>query len=290
MSGRIFISYRRQDSAGYTGRLFDRLSNHFGQANIFMDIDTIELGVDFTQKIQEAVTSCDVLLAVIGPIWLTVTDADGQPRLNDPNDFVRLEVLTALERDIRVIPLLVQGASMPKEKELPKELNSLSRRNGMEIEHASFDSDVNLLITKLEKMLGPTPQSSDDYDTEPGEDYEFEDDDEYTQSSNSPQGLQAILPGTWQVNINMPTPVGMVPIQMNLEMHPNGTFQGAAPTFMVQGQWMISAMQQVVLSGQQSNGMQVVPYNAAVQFTQVSQNQLNGYTSGNEMTVWNRIA
>ena len=284
MSGRIFISYRRQDSAGYAGRLFDRLSNHFGQANIFMDIDTIELGVDFVQKIQEAVTSCDVLLAIIGPIWLTVTDADGQSRLNDPNDFVRLEVLTALERDIRVIPILVQGAGMPQDKELPKELSSLSRRNGMEIEHASFDSDVNLLITKLEKMLGPTTHPSDGYDTEPGESYEFDDDDEYIQSSNLPQGLQTILPGTWQVNINMPTPMGMVPIQMNLEMHPNGTFQGVAPTFMIQGQWTISAMQQVFLSGQQSNGMQVVPYNVAVQFTQVSQNQLGGYTSGNETT------
>ena len=108
-----------------------------------MDIDTIELGVDFTQKIQEAVTSCDVLLSVIGPTWLTATDADGKRRLDDPNDFVRLEVLTALERDIRVIPLLVQGASMPKEKDLPKELASLARRNGMEIEHESFNSDVN---------------------------------------------------------------------------------------------------------------------------------------------------
>jgi hypothetical protein len=288
MSGRIFISYRRQDSAGYAGRLFDRLSNRFGQANLFMDIDTIELGVDFVKKIEEAVSSCDVLLAVIGPTWLTITDADGQPRLQDSNDFVRIEVLTALQRDIRVIPLLVHGAGMPAEKELPKELAALARRNGMEIEHSSFDSDVNLLITKLEKMLGvmEQPDSRDD-----DEEQDFEEfDNEPFQPTSAPQPLQAILPGTWQVNINMPTPFGMVPMQMNVEIGLNGTFRGVAPTMMIQGQWSLPAMQQLMLAGQQSNGMQVAPYNVVVQFTQLSQNQLNGYTSGNEVTTWNRIA
>jgi hypothetical protein len=288
MTGRIFISYRRQDSGGSAGWLSERLSNHFGQDNIFIDIYTIELGVDFEQKIQEAVTSCDVLLAVIGPAWLTIMDKEGQRRLEDPNDFVRLEVLTALERDIRVIPLLVQGASMPKEKDLPKELASLARRNGMEIEHESFNSDVNLLITKLEKMLGPTMRPEDRDNRKPGED--LEEDDTSTQEPGPSQALQTILPGTWQVNINMPTPMGMVPVQMNLEVRPNGTFQGVTPAFMVQGQWSLTGMQQALFTGQQSNGMQVVPYNVAVQFTQVSQNQLGGYTSGSEMTAWYRIA
>jgi hypothetical protein len=293
MSGSIFISYRRQDSAGYAGRLFDRLTNHLKQAKIFMDIDTIELGVDFVQKIGEAVSSCDVLLAIIGPTWLTVTNANGQPRLNDPNDFVRIEVQTALQRNIRVIPILVNGASMPAENDLPQELAPLSRRNGMEIEHTSFDSDVNLLITKLEKMLGVTSQLSDDYDNQYEEGLDFEEgvhDNGYPQPSNLPQGLRSILPGAWQVNINMPTPYGIVPIQMNVEIRPNGTFQGVAPTLMVQGQWSISAMQQLMLTGQQSNGLQVAPYNVVVQFTQLSPNQLSGYTSGNEATYWNRIA
>ena len=282
MSGRIFISYRRQDSAGHAGRLFDRLSNHFGQANIFMDIDTIELGVDFVKKIEEAVSSCDVLLAVIGPTWLTITNADGQLRLHDSNDFVRIEVLTALQRDIRVIPLLVHGANMPVEKVLPKELAALARRNGMEIEHSSFDSDVNMLITKLEKMLGIAAQSSAETDTQSKENSD--------KPSYAPPNLQTILPGTWQVNINMPTPFGMVPMQMNVEIRPNFTFQGVAPTLTIQGQWSLSAMQQLMLTGQQSDGMQVAPYNVVVQFTQMSQNQLSGYTSGNEVTAWNRIA
>ncbi len=293
MSGRIFISYRRQDSAGYAGRLFDRLSNRFGQANIFMDIDTIELGVDFVQKIQEAVSSCDVLLAVIGPAWLTIANANGQPRLNDPNDFVRLEVQTALQRNIRVIPILVQGASMPTEKDLPPELAALARRNGMGIEHSSFDSDVNLLITKLEKMLGAQQaRAGNKHKIESEDDLDFDDEFEAApfQPTNIPQSLQSLLPGTWQVNINMPTPFGMVPMQMSLEIRPNGTFQGVAPTLMVQGQWSISAMQQLVLTGQQSNGMQVAPYNVVIQFTQLSPNQISGFTSGNEVTFWSRIA
>lgn len=292
MSGHIFISYRRQDSAGYAGRLFDRLSSRFGQTNIFMDIDTIELGVDFVQKIQEAVTSCDVLLAVIGPTWLTITNADGQTRLNDPNDFVRIEVLTALQRDIRVIPILVHGASMPSEKDLPGEMAALARRNGMEIEHSSFDSDVNLLITKLEKMLGAAAQPGDEHASEHEEDADFEEEykDEPSHPTSMPPNLQTLLPGTWLVNINTPTAFGVVPMQMNVEIRPNGTFQGVAPTLMVQGQWSISAMQQVMFTGQQSNGMQVAPYHVVVQFTQLSQNQLNGYTSSNETTLWNRIA
>ena len=288
MSGRIFISYRRQDSAGYAGRLFDRLSNHFGKSNVFMDIDTIELGVDFVQKIQEAVSSCDVLLAVIGPTWLTVTNANGQPRLSDPNDFVRVEVLTALQRNIHVIPILVQGAHIPAEKELPKEMASLSHRNGMGIDHVSFDSDVSLLISKLEKILGTPDRPPEKHETQAKTNLE-EFEDRSFQQTDTPQNLRALLPGTWVVNINMPTPFGMVPMQMNLEIQPNGTFQGQAPAFMVQGQWNISPMQQLVLTGQQSNGMQVMPYNVVIQFTQLFQNQLSGFTSGNEATVWNRF-
>lgn len=290
MSGRIFISYRRQDSAGYAGRLFDRLSNHFGQDNVFMDIDTIELGVDFVKKIEEAVGSCDVLLAVIGPTWLTITNADGRPRLSDPNDFVRIEVLTALQRDVRVIPLLVQDASMPGEKDLPSELAPLARRNGMKIEHSSFDSDANLLITKLEKMLGVTIPAHDDHDDQYDEDLTFEENNDYVSPPNMPNNLQTLLPGLWQIQINMPSPYGMVPMQMNFEMRPNGTFQGVSPMLRVEGQWTVTAMQQLALTGQQTNGMQIAPYNVVIQFTQLTQNQLNGYTSGNEMTVWNRYS
>src|SRR5215471_14154139 len=95
--GGVFISYRRQESSGITGRLYDRLAGRFGDDQVFMDVDTIALGVDFTQVIAQAVSNCTVLLAVIGPGWLTATDEDGQRRLDDPDDIVRVEIHTALE-------------------------------------------------------------------------------------------------------------------------------------------------------------------------------------------------
>jgi len=106
---RIFISYRRDDSGGWAGRLYDRISQHFGRDHVFMDIDTIEPGLDFVEVIEQAVGSCDALLALIGRQWLTLTDDDGQRRLDNPEDFVRLEIAAALVRNIRVIPVLVQA-------------------------------------------------------------------------------------------------------------------------------------------------------------------------------------
>jgi tetratricopeptide (TPR) repeat protein len=147
---RIFLSYRREDSGGWAGRLYDRLSQHFGDEHIFMDIDTIEPGLDFVEVIQHAVQSCDVLLALIGRQWLTVADATGQPRLANPEDFVRLEIATALERDIRVIPVLVQGAPMPRAADLPDDLKRLSRRNALEVRDIRFHNDVDQLITVLD--------------------------------------------------------------------------------------------------------------------------------------------
>jgi hypothetical protein len=153
MSGKIFVSYRRADSEGYAGRLYDRLSSHFGNNNIFMDIDSIEPGDDFVKIIEDAVNSCDVLLAVLGPHWLTVKDQRGKPRLEDPEDFVRLEIATALERGIRVIPTLVQGASMPHTSSLPENLKPLSRRNAIELSASRFHADVDKMISAIERTM-----------------------------------------------------------------------------------------------------------------------------------------
>jgi glycine cleavage system H protein len=150
---RIFISYRRDDSAGYAGRLYDRLSDRFGEDQIFMDIDTIEPGLDFVEVIEEAVGSCDALIALIGKQWLTITDATGRRRLDNPEDFVRLEIATALDRSIRVIPVLVRGATMPRSQDLPKALRKLARRNALEISDTRFHHDVNKLIEVLETVL-----------------------------------------------------------------------------------------------------------------------------------------
>jgi hypothetical protein len=153
MKSQIFISYRREDSAHAAGRLFDRLSQRFGKDRIFMDIDTIELGVDFIKRIENAVGNCDVVIALIGKDWLNIENAEELRRLEDPNDFVRLEISTALERDIFVIPVLIDGAAMPLEEELPDVLALLARRNGTPLDYVRFDTDVDKLINALEDTI-----------------------------------------------------------------------------------------------------------------------------------------
>ena len=148
----IFISYRREDSAGHAGRLFDRLSSHFGKNRVFMDVSDIEPGTDFVEAIDKAVGSCDALVVVIGREWLTCSDAAGHRRLENPSDFIRLETTTALKRNIRVIPVLVQGASMPTAGDLPEELKNLARRQAVEISDTRWDSDASRLISTLEKL------------------------------------------------------------------------------------------------------------------------------------------
>ncbi len=140
-AARVFISYRRQETAWPARQLYDVLVAELGPDRVFKDVDDIEPGDDFVERIQSAVGSCRVLLALIGPQWLTVTDAKGVRRLDDPEDFVRLEVETALSRDdVRVIPILVDDAKMPRPQELPKELAALTRRQAVEINPVDFDT------------------------------------------------------------------------------------------------------------------------------------------------------
>ena len=152
---KIFISYRRDDSAGYAGRLFDHLAARFGGKNIFMDIDTIEPGEDFRKVVNNAVGNCDVVLVMIGKQWLTVASERGERRLDNPRDWVRMEVSTALTNtQTRVIPVLVRGASMPGDNELPTDLKELSWRNAIELSDSRFQHDANRLIEVIERITG----------------------------------------------------------------------------------------------------------------------------------------
>jgi hypothetical protein len=148
----IFISYRREDAAGYAGRLYDRLAAHFGDERVFMDVEGIEPGADFFEAIERAVGSCEALIVMIGNEWLA-TDSAGHRRLDDPADFVRLETATALARGIRVVPVLVDGAVMPRADQLPKELAPLTRRQAVELSHKQWDATTAELIRTLEKIL-----------------------------------------------------------------------------------------------------------------------------------------
>jgi TIR domain-containing protein len=151
--GAIFISYRRTDSAGESGRLSDDLIARFGVRRIFMDVDAIQLGRDFRKAIQENVGACSVFLCVIGPDWLDARSAAGTRRLDHENDYVRLEIATALGRDVPVVPVLVRGAQMPKADDLPEDIRDLAYRNCVELTHVHWKSDVHVLIDALHPYI-----------------------------------------------------------------------------------------------------------------------------------------
>src|SRR6188508_1992960 len=152
--GTIFINYRREDSISTAGRLYDRLSQTFGRKNIFMDVDHIPAGVDFVAHLNTQVAACNIILVVIGPHWLEAKDENGGRRLDNPDDFVVIEIATALARNIRVIPVLVDGARMPKAGELPGSLKALARRQAVEVRQLHFGRDAEALIERVNEALG----------------------------------------------------------------------------------------------------------------------------------------
>jgi hypothetical protein len=162
----IFISYRRNDSEGEAGRLFGDLVEQFGEDSVFMDVTTIEAGRDFRKVIDESVATCGALLAIIGKNWVDAKDDTGRRRLDDPTDFVRLETASALRRDIPVIPVIVRGATMPHPDQLPDDLKDLAYRNFVELTHARWTSDIQLLIAALRKHLGLQPSKPEHAITE----------------------------------------------------------------------------------------------------------------------------
>ncbi len=154
----IFINYRRSDAEGEAGRLFDELTKQLGNDAVFMDVAAIEPGRDFRKAIDQSVADCSVLLAVMGREWLSAHDLSGQRRLDDPNDFVRIELASALRRDIPVVPVLVRGAKMPLAEELSEDLRELAFRNAVELTHARWKYDVQVLLTALRTYIdAPCP-------------------------------------------------------------------------------------------------------------------------------------
>jgi hypothetical protein len=151
MGPKIFINYRRGDSANAAGRLHDRLAQSFGPENVFIDVEHIPGGADVETHINHHLTVCDVFLVIIGPNWLSASDERGRRRLHAPNDFVALEIAEALARTTYVIPTLVDGAVLPKAAELPESLSSLTRRNAVELRHTSFSRDVDALIADIQR-------------------------------------------------------------------------------------------------------------------------------------------
>jgi hypothetical protein len=154
----IFISYRVSDTAGETGRLVDSLKQYFSEDQIFIDIEKIEPGVDFTVAIAKSLESCDVLLAIIGPNWQGLNHSTNTSRINNTDDWVRLEISTALQRNIRVVPVLVDGAELPAAEQLPDDLQPLLKRQAYEISNKRWKYDTDELIKFLVRSIGIAPK------------------------------------------------------------------------------------------------------------------------------------
>lgn len=153
---KVFVCYRRDDSGGYAGRIYADLVRHFGKKQIFLDINTIAGGDDFPKVTEKYLGSCDIFIGVIGKRWLTISDGDTR-RLEKPDDFVRREIAGALNRQIPIIQVLVQGASSLSQQSLPPELEALAHRQAVEISDSRWEFDIKQLINRIEEALPARP-------------------------------------------------------------------------------------------------------------------------------------
>jgi hypothetical protein len=162
---KIFISYRRTDSQGWAGRLAEDLTRSFGDVAGFFDVESILPGDDFVDAIEKALAEAEAVIVLVGPQWLSASFPDGRRRLDEPNDFVAIEIATALVRHVRVIPVLLAGMAMPRAEQLPKPIASLARKQGLELSDTRWDYDCERLVAEIERStslrrLPTTPTQS----------------------------------------------------------------------------------------------------------------------------------
>ncbi len=168
MAAGIFISYRRQGELAHARAVYERLRAEFGAAQVFIDLEGLAIGEDFVAALQRQLALCRVMLVLIGPQWLQARDSQGRRRLDQPQDFVRLEVATALARqDVRVVPLLIDGTGMPGDDDLPADLRPLLRRQALSLRFASFDADVRHLVAGLRSVPALWPPAVPGLSTRP---------------------------------------------------------------------------------------------------------------------------
>jgi len=152
----VFVCYRRDDTSDAAGRLHDHLASTFGRDRVFMDIDSVPLGVNFVTHIKRQLEASAAVLVVMGPRWIAATDIDGNRHLDDPGDHVRLEVATALKQDLPVIPVLVQNASIPRPNDLPEDIRDLAFHNGIKLVPEFWRAGVERLIKELDRVMRPS--------------------------------------------------------------------------------------------------------------------------------------
>lgn len=151
--GSVFISYRRSDQAALAGRLYEKIVAKTNPYKVFVDVDSRNLGLDFVEVINNTLSQCRVMLVVIGNGWLNARDEHGNRRLDNPDDIVRIEIEKALGRNIRIIPILVDGTPMPQPSQLPDSIKALARRSGRDVSNATFGSDSLELVNMIYDIL-----------------------------------------------------------------------------------------------------------------------------------------
>src|SRR6478609_4648925 len=148
-TSKIFINYRREDTSGYSGRIFDSLSNEFGEDNIFIDVTKINTGTDYTVVITQALDKCNYFLILIGNTWLSCKDNSGNRRIDNPDDFVRKEISLAITKKIKIIPVLLEETSMPLAKEVPAGIQEMCKWQAIEIADSRWKYDTDKLIKSI---------------------------------------------------------------------------------------------------------------------------------------------
>jgi hypothetical protein len=277
----IFLCYRRSDTGGVAGRLYDRLLTEYTDEEVFRDIDDIPGGANFVAASEKALAGAKVFIALVGKDWLDVKGRSGERRLAKPSDRVRVEVEMALRLEVPILPVLVDGAEMPGSDDLPDSMASFAFYNARHLDAHSFDHHSQRILQEVNRIVGRPVQ---EVGTKPPPDTESE---PTPPAAGAP--LNQLLLGMWQLQIQYPN--GFVG-QASAQFLPTGQFvvQGVAgQAFEIQGIWQVDPMGSLALNGQQTDGFNVLPYQAVFQFTSTSQNQLQAAANTGEQGSWTRV-
>jgi hypothetical protein len=284
---KIFISHRREDLKGVAGRLYDQLQHHFGESEVFLDVETTH-GGEWLQRIKDEAGSCEVMIVLIGQNWL-------RPRLSN-KDYVRMECRIGLEKKALMIPTIIDDARIPTSEELPADIARIVDYQAVEIRNTRFKDDARKLIETIETKVPPKKTSSGWSEVLGGVLSAFvEGQKQRTAAPVSPAerpatfSLARTIPGLWQLQIMYPN--GMTG-HATVIFEPSGNFRAEGrglANFKIDGTWHADSSDQVSLRGRQFDGVQTLPYHAVIGFSDIGANGMVGALNTGERTVWQRI-
>lgn len=279
MQPAVFICYRRLGTGPQSGRLFDHLARTYTNDGVFMDVDDISGGKKWHAEVTRALAQAKVMLAMIGPGWMTEVGDSGELRLFEPQDQVRREIELALDLDVTIIPVLVDGAVMPRQSDLPESIRALTKFHAVPLQTgATFTTHMEAILAAVNQVTGGPPNQAGQAAEAPAP------------TAPPPQlDLMQVLPGYWQLQITMPN--GLVG-QSTAQFFPTGQFTTTGfvgQAYQAQGTWQVPTPGSLLLAGQISDGFQVMPYNALLQMSELGPGQLRGIGDDGSQTAWTKV-